>query len=102
MWRLLVISLALVACRDDREARLAKVKDTVCACKTTACGEAALKDVPQKDIVSNHRTQQIARDMLDCLAKLYHDQAGSDDDGGDDGDPASDPGSAAGASVETP
>ena len=102
MWRLLVISLALVACRDDREARLDKVKDRVCACKTAACGEAALKDVPQKDIVSNHRTQQIAREMLDCLAKLYHDQGGSDDDSGDDGDPASDPGSAAGASVETP
>lgn len=104
MWRLFVISLALVACRDDREARLAKVKDTVCACKTAACGEAALKDVPQKDIVSNHRTQLIARDMLDCLAKLYHDQqgAGSDDDSGDDPDPASDPGSAAGASAKTP
>ncbi len=97
MSRLFVILLALGACRENEETRLAKVRDTVCACKTAACGEAALKDVPQKDIKSNHKTQQIARDMLDCLAKLYdadHAGAGSDDD-------ASDPGSEPPASAET-
>ncbi len=86
MSRLFVILLALGACRDNQEARLARVKDAVCACKTAACGEAALKDVPQKAIKSNHKNQQIARDMLDCLAKLYdaeHAAAPGDDDATD-------------------
>ena len=69
--RAAVIILALAACGDSQEARLAKVKDTVCACKTSACAEAAMKDVPQQDIESNPRTQKLARDMLDCMAKLY-------------------------------
>ncbi len=101
MSRLLVISVAvaLFACHDDQAGRLAKVKDKVCACKTAACGEAALKDVPQKDIVSNHRTQLIAREMLECLAKLYDaERAPAAEDAGD----ASDPGTAAPASPGTP
>ncbi len=98
MSRLFVILLALAACQKNQEARLAKVKDTVCACKTAACGEAALKDVPQKDIKSSHKSQQIAREMLDCLAKLYdaeHAAAAPPDDD------ASDPGSEAPASEGT-
>ena len=99
MWRLLVISLALVACRDDQEARLAKVKDTVCACKTAACGEAALKDVPQKDVKASHKSQLIAREMLDCLAKLYDSEHAAAP--GDDDDSASDPGTSPAASAGT-
>ncbi len=98
MWRLLVISLALAACRDDQEARLAKVKDTVCACKTAACGEAALKDVPQKDVKPSHKSQLIAREMLDCLAKLYDSEHAAAPSGDDD---ASDPESAPAASAGT-
>lgn len=75
LWRGAVICLAichvLAACEDSQEAKLARVKDAVCACKTASCGEAAMKDVPQPDLPSNVRTQKIARDMLDCLAKLY-------------------------------
>ncbi|MGE5186542.1 MAG: hypothetical protein ACM31C_31015 [Acidobacteriota bacterium] len=100
MSRLFVILLALGACRDSQEARLAKVKDAVCACKTAACGEAALKDVPQKDIKSNHKNQQIAREMLDCLAKLYDADHAAAAPGDDDGD-ATDPGTEAPASAGT-
>ena len=74
-WRAIVICLALCpligACEDSQEAKLSRVKDVVCACKTASCAEAAMKDVPQQDLPSNTRTQKVARDMLDCLAKLY-------------------------------
>ncbi len=84
MFRLaLVIWLPLAACGDSQEAKLAKVKDAVCACKTPGCAEAAMKDVPQKDIESNFRTQKIARDMLDCLAKLYDEAKPHTDDDAD-------------------
>ena len=66
-----VIWVALAACGDSQEAKLEKVRDAVCACKTPGCAEVAMKEVPQKDVESNHRTQKIAREMLDCLAKLY-------------------------------
>jgi hypothetical protein len=86
MLRSLVICVAMAlviplgACRDGREAQLAKVKETVCGCKTAGCAEAAMKDVPQSEIVSNHRTQLLARQMLDCLAKLYDEQRPDSDD----------------------
>jgi hypothetical protein len=73
MLRALVIAAALAAgaCRDARLAELATLRDEVCACKTVACGEEAMKRVPQEEIRSDHRAQKIARSMLDCLAKLY-------------------------------
>ncbi len=81
MFRRAVIWVALAsACSDSQEVRLEKVKDEVCACKTAGCAEKAMKSVPQQDVVSNHRTQQLARDMLDCLAKLYEAERPEDAD----------------------
>jgi len=72
MFRWAVICVALAsACDNSQEARLERVKDEVCSCKTAGCAEKAMKQVPQQDVVSNHRTQALARDMLECLAKLY-------------------------------
>lgn len=72
MARLLVISIALaIGCRDEGLARLADVRETVCACKDAACAEAAMKVVPATQVKSNARSQKVAREMLDCLAKLY-------------------------------
>jgi hypothetical protein len=70
---LFVISVALGAagCGDREAARLDKVKTAVCACKTASCAEAALKQVPQAEIKSTHRAQRIAREMLDCLKRVY-------------------------------
>jgi hypothetical protein len=65
----LAILVTLVACTDHGAASLMKIKDQVCACKTASCAEQAIKLVPQATIQSTHRTQTIARDMLDCLAK---------------------------------
>jgi len=77
---IVVIWVALAACGDSQEAKLEKVRDAVCACKTAGCAEVAMKEVPQKDIESNHRTQKLAREMVDCLSKLY-----------DQGKPSTDP-----------
>ena len=75
----LVILLPLAACADSQERKLAAVRDEVCACKTAGCAEKAMKEVPQKEIESNHKTQKLAREMLDCLAKLYDAQKPSTD-----------------------
>lgn len=76
---LLVICLALGACGDREAARLEKIKDAVCACKTSSCAELALQDVPKGDVKASRRSQLIARQMLDCMAKLYEAERPSTD-----------------------
>jgi hypothetical protein len=68
-----VVVLALLGsgCEDKELTQLEHVKDQVCACKDVACAETAMKAVPAGDLHPNHREQGVARDMLDCLAKLY-------------------------------
>jgi hypothetical protein len=70
-----VILVALLAgCADHEAQQLEHVKRLVCACKDAKCAEAAMKDLPQPDTKTNHHAQGIARDMLDCLAKLYENE----------------------------
>jgi hypothetical protein len=72
MSRRLVIALALLAgCRDKGIAQLEGIRDEICKCKTSKCGEEAMRRVPATDGPNNHRAQQIAREMMDCLAHLY-------------------------------
>jgi hypothetical protein len=100
----LACALATAACGDKHVDELERVKHDVCTCKTVACGEAALAEVPKDNVESNHRTQGIARDMLDCMAKLYEDERPSTDpdapqgDGSDDG---SGPAPAAGSAIRS-
>jgi hypothetical protein len=69
---LFVISVALAGGGSDREAsKLAQIRNEVCACKTSKCGEEALAKVPNKNIQSTPKSQRVAREMLDCLAELY-------------------------------
>jgi hypothetical protein len=68
---LLVIGIALGGCKDREAARLQTVKDAVCACKTSSCAELAMKGVPKDDAPPSRKSQKLAREMLDCLAKLY-------------------------------
>jgi hypothetical protein len=72
MFRASVIAAALAsaACGDARLEELEAIRAEVCACKTVACGEAAVKRVPQ-DEIKGHRAQKIARAMVDCLHKLW-------------------------------
>jgi hypothetical protein len=78
MLRAVVIAAALAAlvalggaCRDPRLAELDSIRKEVCACKTAACGEAAMKRVPQGDIRADHQAQQIAKAMMRCLSELH-------------------------------
>jgi hypothetical protein len=64
------VLVLLGACTDHGAEHLARIKSDVCACKTVSCAEDAMKGVPKEAIQSTHRTQTIAREMLDCLAKL--------------------------------
>jgi hypothetical protein len=66
----LIVVLA-IGCRDERISRLEHIRDQVCACPTAECADAALKQVPQDHVESTPRSQHIAREMLDCLSKLY-------------------------------
>lgn len=67
---LLVFVLAL-SCADHESEQLALIKRDVCECKTSKCAETALAGVPKDDVKASHRARGIAREMLDCLAKLY-------------------------------
>jgi hypothetical protein len=71
--RLYVICVApaAAACRDNEAQQMAKVRDQVCACKQRGCAEAALQGVPKGKVQSTPRSQRIAREMLECLARIY-------------------------------
>lgn len=91
MWRLLVTAIALLAgCGDKQLERLEAIRDEVCACKTPACGEAAMKKVPQEDLGSSRKLQQVASDMIDCMAKLYAEGRPSTDPDAEAPDPSPD------------
>ena len=97
MLRSVVLAMAVCACGDQAVNDLRVVRDEVCECDTSACGEAALKKVPQGNIKADHRMQQVANEMLACMAKLYlKDRPSTDPDA-----PTS-PGSAAPASAGKP
>ena len=72
MSRFLVIWIALsIGCRDPGVSRLDEIRATVCKCKNALCAEEAMKVVPSLKVKPSPRSQRIARDMLDCLAKLH-------------------------------
>lgn len=103
-----VLAVALLAaCTDARTVHLAGIRDQVCACKSAECAEKAIAAVPQQNVTSTPKTQKLANEMLDCLAKLYrseqdeidaserHDHDHGDEPHDDVGSAA--PGSAAGS-----
>ena len=67
----IAILVTLAACHDRDVERLTAIKETVCSCRTATCAEQAVDQVSQATIASNHRTQALARDMMDCVAKLH-------------------------------
>jgi hypothetical protein len=75
----LAILITLVACQNPDIARMAAIQKTVCACKTASCAEQEMKRVPAAAIKSTHRTQELARDLLDCLARLQAGERPSTD-----------------------
>jgi len=117
-----VIFVALAGCSDREAAELERAKDSVCGCVTqlgeqlakgpsvdvaaaraaaSACADRALKEVPQGEVRSSHRSQKIAREMLDCLAKIYERPADNPDTA-DETKPMVAPGTAGPASAASP
>ena len=75
----IAILVTLVACGDHDNERLTAIKSKVCACKTASCAEQEMKLVPEQSIKSTHRTQGIARAMMDCIARLQEAERPSTD-----------------------
>ncbi len=68
----IVATLAgMAACVDNSLDELQAIQHEVCACKTSSCGEAAMKKIPQRDVRASRESQAIARKVMDCMAKLY-------------------------------
>ena len=71
-WHLVIcVALAVGACGDRELKKLGRVRDSVCACKTVACAESAMADLPKGKVESTPRSQHLAREMMNCLAELY-------------------------------
>lgn len=75
----LAILVTLVACTDHSVERMTSIKRDVCACKDTRCADQAMSEVPRASIRSTPRTQAIARDILECRARLEADEQPSTD-----------------------
>ena len=101
MFRALVIAAALTAgaCRDARLEELQSIRNEVCACKTAACGEAAMKRLRQDGVRSDHVAKKLAKEMIDCLHKLYLSERPSTDP---DAEAPAAPGGAGSAAAERP
>ncbi len=86
--RAFLIGLVLAtACGNAEVEQLEKVKGEVCSCKDSKCAEAAMTALPKDQIKAGHQAQLIARQMLDCLSRLYEAErpAPADADGDSDG-----------------
>lgn len=84
----LAILVTLGACADSDTERLSAIKAKVCACTTASCAEQEMKAVPEQAIKSTHRTQGIARELLDCVARLQAaERPDTDPDAEDDAEP---------------
>jgi hypothetical protein len=75
----IAILVTLIACGEHDTERMTAIKSKVCACKTASCAEQEMKLVPEQQIKSTPRTQVIARDMMDCTARLQEAERPSTD-----------------------
>ncbi len=79
-WPLVIcVALAVGACGDRELKKLGRVRDSVCACKTAACAESAMADLPKGNVESTPKSQRLAREMMNCLAELYAEGRPTDD-----------------------
>lgn len=118
-----VIWVALaVGCADREIEDLERAKQIVCTCRdklgedlaklppggdeaalrsaASQCADTALKQVPQTASKSTHRAQKIAREILDCVAKIYEQREAPESDDG--AKPITAPETSAPASARTP
>jgi hypothetical protein len=67
---LVTLAACLIACKERDLETLADVKSEVCACKTASCAEQAMKRIPKDTIKQTRTARTLAREMMDCRAKL--------------------------------
>jgi hypothetical protein len=80
---------SLGGCKDHDVERLTAVKRDVCACKDARCADQAMSEVPKTAIRSTPRIQAIARDIMECRARLEAaDRPSTDPDAEGRGEPA--------------
>jgi len=75
----IAILVTLIACGDHDTERMTAIKSKVCACKTASCAEQELKVVPDQSIKSTPRVRGLAREMMDCIARLHEAERPSTD-----------------------
>ncbi|HSS00297.1 MAG TPA: hypothetical protein VLM79_24735 [Kofleriaceae bacterium] len=75
----IAILVTLIACGEHDTERMIAIKSKVCACKTASCAEQEMKVVPEQQIKSTPRIQGLARDMMDCIARLQEAERPSTD-----------------------
>ena len=95
----LAILVTLAACRDHDLELLSSVKDDVCACKEASCADQAMARIDKRAIESTRRSQAIAREILECRARLEASERPSTDP---DAERSADPAAAAGAGSAAP
>jgi hypothetical protein len=83
------LAACLVACTDHGVERLTDIKRVVCACKDTRCADQAMSEVPKASIQRTPRTQVIARDIVECRARLEAAERPSTDPDAETGDDGS-------------
>lgn len=75
----------LVGCKDHDVDRLTAIKRNVCDCKDAHCADQAMSEVPKTSIRSTPRTQALARDIMECRARLEAAERPSTDPDAEDG-----------------
>jgi hypothetical protein len=98
----LAILVTLVACTDHSMERLTEVKRAVCACKDTRCADQAMNEVPKASIRTTPRAQAIARDIVECRARLEAAERPSTDPDAEDGAGSDDSPAPAGSAAPEP
>lgn len=89
---LVAIVVAFDACKDRDVEHMEAIKREVCACKDAACADQAMNHVTAGSIKSNARIQALARDMVECRARLEAaDRPNTDPDAEGSDQPADDP-----------
>lgn len=64
------ILVTLVACKNHDVERMESVMREVCACKDASCADHAMAPLEKAHIERSLKTQEVARQILDCRAKL--------------------------------
>jgi hypothetical protein len=75
----IAILVTLIACGEHDTERMTAIKSKVCSCKTASCAEQEMKVVPEQQIKSTSRIQGLAREMMDCVARLQQAERPSTD-----------------------